>query len=52
MKQSILASNVNTFLGSLLILSFGLFVLTIGFRVEHMVNPIEDALAAQFQAGQ
>ncbi len=45
--RQILYARISTYLGSLLILSFGLFILTLGFRLEHMINPITDALNAQ-----
>ena len=43
----VLNAKINTYLGSMCIVSFGLFVLTIGFDLSHMVNPIEWALAVQ-----
>lgn len=47
MNHSILASKINTYLGGLLVLSFGLFILVMGFNLKGMVNPIAEALAVQ-----
>ena len=47
MNSSLLASKINTYLGGLLVFAFGLFILTIGFKLKHMVNPIAEALAGE-----
>ena len=43
----ILAAKINTYLGALLVLSCGIFILTIGFRIERMEDPIADMIAQQ-----
>ena len=47
MNRSILASKINTYLGGLLVFSFGLLILVMGFKVQGMVNPIAEALSQQ-----
>ena len=48
MKEGhILAANINIYLGSCFVLAAGLFFLTIGFKIQHMENPIANAIAAQ-----
>ena len=46
-----MVSNINTCLGALLIFSFGLFILVMGFNLKGMINPIAEALALE-DAGQ
>ena len=46
-KRKVLLAKINTYLGGLLLLSFGLFILIVGFQVEHMVNPLSEMIAAQ-----
>jgi len=48
-RRRIFCANINTALGAVLALSFGLFVLTLGFNLVHMTNPISEALAKQMQ---
>ncbi len=50
MRNTILVAKVNTYIGGLFILSFGVFALTIGFKIVHMENPIANALTAEQQA--
>jgi len=47
MNSSLLASKINTYLGGILVLAFGLFILTVGFELKHMVNPIAEAFAGE-----
>ena len=49
MNSSLLAENINTYLGGLLILAFGLLILVLGFKAQGMINPIAEALALQEQ---
>jgi len=47
MNTRVLEATVNTYIGSLFIFVFGLLVLTIGFKWQHMEDPIANALAQQ-----
>ncbi len=52
MKGHILAAKINTYIGGMFVLAFGLFALHIGFQIEEMENPIVNVLAEQAMLAQ
>lgn len=48
-KHRILSSNVNTYLGAILMLSFGLLVITFGLKAYHIADSIAEALSVETQ---
>ena len=44
LKRDVLMANINFYISAGLLLSVGLFFLTIGFKLTHMENPITSVL--------